>query len=133
MKKLILHIIVVLVISGCSVGMAMSGKKTPNLGMVQVGASRGEIELTLGPPAKTATLPNGNRMDVYEYELGNDPSPGRAVSHFVMDLLTLGAWEIVGTPIEAIQGDKKILNVIYNKDDEVIGINSPMMKKKGKK
>lgn len=122
-------IILFFTLSGCSVGMAMSGKETPNLGMVQVGASRGEIELTLGPPGKTVTLKNGNRMDVYEYEVGNDPSVGRAAGHAVMDLLTLGLWEIIGTPIEAVQGDKRILNIIYDKEDIVLSINSILKKK----
>ena len=123
-------VLLVIFLNGCSVGMAMSGKEQPNLGMVQVGASRGEIELTLGPPGKTATLDNGNRMDVYEYEVGNAPSAGRAAGHAVMDLLTLGLWEIIGTPVEASLGDKRILNIIYDKDDRVLKINSTL--KKGK-
>lgn len=129
MKNIILFVIV-LIVSGCSVGMAISGKKEPNLGMIQVGASRGEIELTIGSPFKTVTLPDGNRMDVYEYEIGNEPSAGRAAGHAVMDLLTLGLWEIIGTPMEAIQGDKRILNITYDKDDRVLAINSTLKKKK---
>jgi len=129
--KFYFFIILFLINTGCSVGMAMSGKEAPNLGMVQVGASRGEIELTLGSPGKTVTLKDGNRMDVYEYEIGNEPSPGRAAGHAVMDLLTLGLWEIVGTPVEAIQGDKRKLNITYDKNDIVLSINSVFIKKKG--
>ena len=102
----------------------MSGKDDPNLGMVKVGASRGEVELTLGSPVKTVSLKDGNRMDVYEYQIGNKPSAGRAVGHAVMDLLTFTLWEIVGTPIEAATGDKHNLSVIYDKRDTVISINS---------
>ena len=130
MKTIVSALLLSITISGCSVGMAMSGKKEPNLGMVQVGATRGEIELTIGSPVKTVTLKNGNRMDVYEYEIGNAPSPGRAAGHAVMDLLTLGLWEIIGTPVEAIQGDKKILNITYDINDEVLAINTNLKKKK---
>ena len=47
------------------------------------------------------------RVDLYEYEIGNKPSAGRAIGHGVMDILTLGLWEIIGTPIEGFQGEKK--------------------------
>lgn len=114
-----------LAISGCSVGMAMSGKKDPNLGMVRVGSTRGEVELTLGSPVKAVTLNEGNRMDVYQYEIGNEPSSGRAIGHGLMDVLTLGLWEVVGTPIEAVQGEKYELTIIYGKDDRVQKVNSP--------
>lgn len=129
MKRLIKVLFISFMISSCSVGMAMSGKKEPNLGMVKQGASRGEIELTLGSPNKTVTLEDGRRMDVYEYEIGNEKSTGRAAAHAVMDLLTFGLWEIIGTPMEAIQGDKRILNITYNKDDIVLAINSLVKKK----
>ncbi len=129
MKNFAKYLIISFVISGCSVGMAMSGKEAPNLGMVQVGATRGEIELTIGSPFKTVTLKNGNRMDVYEYEIGNAPSAGRAAGHAVMDLLTFGLWEIIGTPMEAVQGDKHLLNITYDKNDNVIAINSSSNKK----
>ena len=63
--------------AGCSVGMAMSGKKDPDLGAVRVGATRGEIELQLGPPVEIREEGN-HRTDLYVYEIGNEPSPGRA-------------------------------------------------------
>ena len=65
-------------VSACSVGMAMSGSENPNLGAIRTGASRGEIELHLGSPIRSTLLENGHRADVYEYEIGNEPSAGRA-------------------------------------------------------
>lgn len=109
--------------SGCSVGMALSGKKEPNLGMIRVGASRGEVEMVLGDAIKTISLADGKRIDSYEYELGNEPSAGRAVGHGAIDCLTLGLWEIVGTPIEAIQGKKHLVNITYDENDKVCKIN----------
>jgi len=78
----------------------------------------------MGSPASSTTLEDGCRIDVYQYELGNKPSAGRAVGHAVMDVLTLGLWEIAGTPIEAVQGEKKELVVHYDPDDRVTAIKS---------
>jgi hypothetical protein len=76
--------------TGCSVGMAMSGKEPPNLGAFHVGSSRGQVELQLGSPISSTTEADGTRTDLYEYELGNEPSAGRGVGHAAMDILTLG-------------------------------------------
>jgi len=108
---------------GCSVGMAMSGKDDPNMALIRVGASRGEIELTLGPPINTVSIEAGRRIDVYEYEIGNEPSAGRAIGHGIMDVLTLGIWEVVGTPIEGFQGTRYQIQLTYDEQDKVIAIN----------
>lgn len=39
-----------------------------------------------------------------------------------MDILTLGLWEIVGTPVEGFQGDTKRLSVSYDENDYVTHI-----------
>lgn len=110
--------------SGCSVGMAMSGKKAPDLGQVKVGATRGEVELQMGPPTQSHIDELGRRIDVYDYEVGNEPSPGRAVGHAVMDVLTLGIWEVVGTPVEGFTGEEFRLSVTYNEQDRVERVSS---------
>lgn len=112
-----------LFMAGCSVGMAMSGKKEPQLGAVRAGATRGEVELQLGH-AVEAHEENGRRVDIYEYEIGNEPSAGRAIGHGVMDVLTLGLWEVAGTPIEGMQGEKKRLAVTYDDQDIVTHVGS---------
>ncbi len=110
-------------IAGCSVVMAVSGKKDPNLGAFRVGSTRGEAELQLGSPISSVTTPEGNRTDIYEYELGNEPSAGRAIGHGVMDVLTIGLWEVVGTPIEGFTGSKHRITLVYGPDDRIISIN----------
>ncbi len=127
MKKaiaLIFMFICFLNVGGCSVYMAAVGQKEPDLSVVRTGASRGEIELQLGKPIQTASWQEG-RLDIYEYELGNEPSAGRATAHAVMDVLTLGIWEIVGTPLEAAQGKKHQLKIYYDTFDKVLSINQP--------
>ncbi len=128
MKMLGVLILSGLCLQGCSVGMAMSGKKQPELGAVRVGATRGEIELHLGSPVEITEV-NGKRVDIYEYEIGNEPSAGRAIGHGVMDVLTLGLWEVVGSPIEGFQGEKKRLLITYNEDDTVETIGTSYVKK----
>ena len=113
----------VLALAGCSVGMALSGKKEPDLGVIRIGSTRGEVELQLGSPIESVTRPDGLRSDVYEYEIGNEPSAGRAAGHAVMDIFTLGLWEVIGTPIEAVQGEEFRVTILYSPDDRVVSIN----------
>ena len=85
---------------------------------------RGEVEIQLGSPAKSTTLPDGRRVDIYDYEVGNEPSAGRAIGHAVMDVLTFGIWEVIGTPIEGFTGEKRRIQITYGPDNRVIAIQS---------
>ncbi len=103
----------------------MNTTQEADLGAIRVGASRGEVELQLGKADSTVTLDGGRRLDKYKYQLGNEPSAGRAVGHGIMDVLTLGAWEIIGTPVEGFQGENCEVVICYDKNDVVVAINSP--------
>ena len=111
-------------LSACSVGMALSGSDNPDLGAVKVGASRGEVEMHLGSPKNSATLADGGRTDIYEYEIGNEPSAARAIGHGAMDVMTLGLWEVIGTPIEGVQGERYHATITYGSDDKVVEIKT---------
>ena len=101
-------------LAGCSVGMALSGENDPDLSVLRVGASRGEVEMQLGRPAAEILADDGLTYATYAYSLGNQPSAGRAVAHGVMDVLTLGLWEVVGTPVEAAAGKENEHAVIHS-------------------
>lgn len=125
MKKIVNALVAMALLgllSGCSVGMAMSGKETPKLGVVKQDASRGVVESQLGAPIKVTTRKNGHVVNVYEYEVGNDPSPGRALGHAAMDVLTLGTWEIIGTPVEVLQGEVHQIQIEYDANDRVVSV-----------
>ena len=92
--------------------MALSGSKDPDLSVLRVGASRGEVELQLGPAMNDIIQPNGNHYCTYQYSLGNEPSVGRAIGHGVMDVLTLGLWEVLGTPIEGVAANTEVHTVV---------------------
>jgi hypothetical protein len=111
-------------LSACSVGMALSGSENPDLGAIKVGASRGEVEMHLGSPKNSTTLADGRRTDVYEYEIGNEPSAARAIGHGAMDVMTLGLWEVIGTPIEGVQGERYHDMITSGPDDKVVDIKT---------
>ncbi len=108
--------LLVAVTSACSVGMALSGDPDPDLEACHVGVPEAEIEAELGPPVSSRSLPDGGRQCVYDYVLGSAPSPERAILHGSLDVLTFGLWEAVGTPVEAVQGEKYQMTVIYDAD-----------------
>jgi hypothetical protein len=108
--------VLVSVTSACSVGMALSGDPAPDLEACRVGVPETEIEEQLGPPVSARSLPEGGRQCVYEYVLGRAPSPERAIVHGSLDVLTFGLWEIVGTPVEGLQGQRYQMTVIYDTD-----------------
>ncbi|MDH3663151.1 MAG: outer membrane protein assembly factor BamE [Alphaproteobacteria bacterium] len=114
MRLLVALVISVPLLSSCAVYMAASGEKEPDLGAIKTGATRSDVELHLGEPVSSSEMPDGRRYAVYEYQIGNEPSTGRAVAHGTMDVLTLGLWEIIGTPIEGLSGDTNRLAVTYN-------------------
>lgn len=49
-------------------------------------------------------------------------STARAVMHGVLDVATLGVWEVVGTPIEGVKGKEEYISirVYFESDDETI-------------
>ena len=109
--------------SGCSVGMAMSGERSPNVGVLKIGQDRSIVLLNLGQPSLTKATENG-RVDIFHLQRGNDPSVGRAVGHAVMDVLTFGGWELIGTPIEGFAGEDFSITVTYDSAEKVIDISS---------
>jgi hypothetical protein len=111
-------------LSACAVGMAMSGEEGPDLAACRVGADRADIQAQLGQPHSERVLDNGDQVCSYEYEVGNEPSATRAVMHGGMDVLTLGLWELVGTPVEAVQGETFEMTVTYGPDGKAKSIES---------
>lgn len=106
-------------LSGCSVLLANTGVPNPNTSVVQVGATRGELELQFGYPVSSTRLPEGGSVDIYEFEVGRGPNDQRAMAHGMMDILTLGIWEVPGTLIEMSVGQKRRIQVTYGSDDRV--------------
>lgn len=120
--KAIVSLSLVMSLQGCAVYMALNGEKEPNFNAFDVGSARWQVELQLGRPVSSVTSPDGKRTDVYEYEVGNEPSGGRASWHAGMDLMTLGMWEPFGTLFEVFQGRKRRVSVVHGSDGRVLEI-----------
>lgn len=118
-------LIFALTMSACSVVMAASGSKEPDLARVTKGATRYQVEKELGPPIETFKTSDGS-IDTYSYKLGDAPSAGRAVMHCALDVVTLCLWEYVGFPMEIAQsGNAYRLAVEYGPDEKVKDVHEP--------
>lgn len=112
---------IALAISGCSVGMAMSGEEQKDTSILFPGSPRAVVIAKLGPPETSTKSEDGTYVDSYFIVKGNAPSTGRAVAHGALDVFTLGLWEIVGTPMEMGAGreDRSRIIIVYDKDDKI--------------
>ncbi len=115
--------ILLLFLPSCSVGMALSGRPDPNTGALRIGQPRDEVLLHIGQPARTFAVADG-RTDEFHLQRGNQPSTGRAIGHAAMDVLTLGAWEIIGTPVEGFTGETFTLSVSHDAEEKVTKIST---------
>lgn len=112
-------VLLTLVLAGCSVFMAASGEKDPHMYSIQRGSPRYVVEREFGAPRSDVLDEKGNSVCTYVFEVGDEPSGGRAAMHATLDVLTLGIWEIAGTPMEALQGETYQATVTYGPDDTV--------------
>lgn len=105
-----------MLLSSCAVGMAASGKKNMDTTILFPGAPRAAVISKLGPPETSTVDEEGNYVESYLIIEGNEPSSDRAVVHGVMDVMTLGFWEIIGTPIELVAGKESSSRVVIHYD-----------------
>jgi hypothetical protein len=122
--RLIAVVLLPLLLAGCSV--AMSANRSSYKGdpaMIQPGAERAMIESTFGPPNMTAAMEGGKLKAVYKIDPDAHTAGAKGVAvagHLIADVLTLGLWEILGTPLELAAQDK-FTNyiVVYGPDSKV--------------
>ena len=108
--------------TGCAVVMAAKQPDYKNVELFKVGTPRGALLGEFGHPTATDTRPNGAKCDVFSFTQGysGGAKAGRAFAHGVADVLTLGLWEVIGTPAEAIfSGSTVGYEVCYDKEDRV--------------
>ncbi len=106
---------------GCSVYMAAKQPDAKNIDLFTVGTPRAMLLAEFGLPVVAETR-DGRRFEIFKFVDGYSPGvkAGRAVFHGAADVLTLGVWEVVGTPTEGIfSGDEMAFRVRYDKDDRV--------------
>ena len=112
------------VLSGCSIGMALSGEKQPNFDYIAVGAPRNQVEAEFGHPAATNESTDGKREAIYKYEMGNSPNTGRAWVYGYAWLTIIG---ILGEPIYSLielnMGHNEETRIVYGPDNRVLEIH----------
>lgn len=108
-------------LSGCSVYMASQQPEKKDVSLFKKGTPRSMLLGEFGYPTASTTH-DGKKWDIWRFRQGysNGAKTGRAVGHAAMDVLTLGIWEVAGTPIEtAADGDEVAYEVAYDSDDNV--------------
>ena len=114
----------ILVLSGCSIAMALSGHPEPNFDYIKVGATREEVEFEIGAPVSVQALSDGKQEATYKYEMGNTVNPGRAAMWGYAWLTIIG---ILGEPIysfiELTQGNDEETKIIYGPDNRALALS----------
>ncbi|MGO9175648.1 MAG: hypothetical protein ACLQED_05830 [Desulfobaccales bacterium] len=124
MKKVWILSFLLVLVTGCSVVMATQQPGRKDLSVLSKGVERSRVIAELGSPLITDVV-DGKKQDVFAFKQGysTGAKAGRAVFHGVADVFTLGLWEVVGTPVEAVfHGSEVKVRVLYDKDDKVDSI-----------
>lgn len=109
---------------GCSVVMAFSGKKGDDVSQIKQEITKKQVEDILGKPKNSIINDYGEQVNLYEYDFDNKKSVGRASFYTFMNLITIGAWELVGTPIEYYSSKKGYLQITYDKENKVVDVKN---------
>lgn len=113
--------LLLVVAQGCSVYMAANQPAKKDIQVLEQGTSRSVLLAEFGAPIFPEQK-EGKRIDVFKFFEGAKSGwkVGRAVFHAAADVVTLGLWEIFGTPTEAIvKGDEVTVAVMYDPTDKV--------------
>jgi len=122
--RFLMPIFLIIVLAGCSVGMAASGNREQDDSIVFPGSNRAVVISKLGAPETTQKLPDGSTKDSYLITKGNEQSSGRAWAHAGLDLATFFIWELVATPYELVQSeDTYRLMITYDQKGIVTNVN----------
>lgn len=109
------------ILPGCSTVKAIQQPEKKDMAVLNQGTPRARVIAELGKPLMTESK-QGNHVDVFKFRQGYSKGlkAARALGHGVADVMTLGLWEVVGTPIEgAANGRVNEVQVIYDRQDRV--------------
>ncbi len=128
----VMLVFMILTLQGCSVGMAMSGKEQKDTSILFPGSPRSVVIAKLGPPETSTKSEEETYIDSYLIVKGNAPSTGRAVAHGALDVVSLGLWELIGTPIEMGAGSEDVYRIIiyYDKSEKIKNVEKIKVKEK---
>jgi hypothetical protein len=105
----------------CSPVLAAKQPSRKDIDLLSPGVPRNLLIAELGQPVATETK-DGKRVEVFSFVQGyrKGVKVGRTIGHGVADVMTLGLWEIAGTPTEAtLSGHTVAYEVTYDASDRV--------------
>jgi len=120
-KKILLFCAITSFLFGCSVYMAAHQPDLKDTSLFKEGTPRSLLLAEYGFPTSSETK-DGKKSEIFVFTQGysKGAKAGRAFFHGAADVLTIGLWEIVGTPTEAtFDGKKMAYQVTYDKDEKV--------------
>ena len=112
---------VVITTSGCAAFMAAKQPGEKNESLFKIGTPRNLLLAEFGAPT-VSEIKNNHKYEIYKFTQGysSGNKAGRAVLHGVADVLTLGLWEVIGTPTEgAFNGSELAYEVEFDENDIV--------------
>lgn len=85
--------------------------------------ARAEAERILGSPVREFTS-SGTVYRVYDYYAGDPPSAGTAATCIFLDVITLGAWELMAFILDTPLNPKREQTAVaYDTNEKVIGVS----------
>jgi len=114
-------LILLLSASGCSVFMAAKQPEKKDVDLLKEGTSRAMLISEFGAPV-ISEYRDGKRYEIFKFTQGysTGAKAGRAFLHGAANVVTLGLWELVGTPTEiTFSGDDMAFQVRYDENDIV--------------
>jgi len=124
-KQYLAIMAIVSLTTSCSVFMAANQPQRRDVHVLDRGTFRNTVIAELGAPAYS-TVEEGKKSDIFTFVQGYSKRAryGRTLFHGAADLFTGFAWELAGTPIEAMaDGTKVKVEVFYGPNDTVERIN----------
>ncbi|MCX6812994.1 MAG: hypothetical protein NTV77_00660 [Candidatus Azambacteria bacterium] len=125
MKKVFQLILVlalgVVLLFGCAASRAVSQPDKKDLAVLTARTSRDVVLAELGNPVASGKDAEGE-YDIFSFIQGysRGSKSARAFVHGVLDVFTLGLWEIVGTPIEGAASGTKVRIKVFYKEGRVL-------------
>lgn len=140
--RVVALILIGLGLTSCSAFMATQQPDRKNLAVLSEATPRQEVRAELGMPIQNGKDVDGFDFDIFEFIQGysKGSKAARAAWHGLADVFTLGLWEVVGMPVEALaSGTKLKVTVTYDEQQKVkmvklqdeAGNEFPLKKKSG--
>ena len=107
--------------AGCSPVLASKQPSRRDVDLLSPGVPRNLVLAELGQPVAAETR-DGRRVEVFSFVQGyrKGVRVARTIGHGAADVMTLGLWEVVGTPTEAtLNGHRVAYEVTYDASDRI--------------